>query len=97
MKLRPVEDRILVEPDEVVGEKKTASGIIMPDINTEKPQRGTVVAVGPGKYEHGRWAKPDIFPGERVIFGKYSGVEMSPGNGKTYLVLRASDILAIEE
>lgn len=86
--IKPLADRVLVEPAEA--ETKTASGIIIPDTAKEKPQRGTVVAVGNGKKDEPLTVKA----GDAVLYGKYSGTEITV-DGKDYLIMRESDILAI--
>ncbi len=92
MKLRPLHDRVLVR--RVTAEEKTAGGIIIPDTAKEKPQEGEVIAVGPGKFsETGERIKPEVKAGDKVLYGKYSGTEVTV-DGKEYLILRESDILA---
>lgn len=86
--IKPLADRVLVEP--VAAETKTASGIIIPDTAKEKPQKGLVVAVGPGTKDNPITVKV----GETVLYGKYSGTELKL-DGKEYLMMRESDILAI--
>ncbi len=86
--LKPLSDRVLVEP--AAAETTTASGIIIPDTAKEKPQRGTVVAVGPGKKDHSMTVKV----GDVVLYGKYAGTELKL-DGKDYLIMREDDILAI--
>lgn len=86
--LRPLHDRVLVEPAEA--EQKTAGGIIIPDTAKEKPQRGKVIAVGGGKKDEPLVVKV----GDLVLYGKYSGTELNY-DGKDYLMMRESDILAI--
>ena len=86
--IRPLADRVLVEP--AAAEEKTASGIIIPDSAKEKPQRGTVVAVGPGKKDEPTTVKE----GDTVLYGKYSGTELQ-FEGKDYMIMREADILAI--
>ena len=88
LNLKPLADRVLVEPLEA--ETKTASGIIIPDTAKEKPQKGIVVAVGSGTKENPITVKVD----ETVLYGKYSGTELKY-EGKDYLIMRESDILAI--
>ena len=87
-KRQPLADRVLIEPLEA--ETKTASGIIIPDTAKEKPQKGNVVAVGLGTKENPITLKV----GETVLYGKYSGTELKL-EGKDYLIMRESDILAI--
>lgn len=87
-KVRPLADRVLIEP--APAEEKTAGGIIIPDTAKEKPQRGKVIAVGPGKKDEPTTVKP----GDVVLYGKYAGTEISI-DGKDYLIMRESDILAI--
>ncbi len=86
--IKPLADRVLVEPAEA--EQKTAAGIIIPDTAKEKPQQGIVVAVGAGKKDEPMTVKE----GDKVLYGKYSGTEITH-NGKTYLIMRESDIFAI--
>jgi chaperonin GroES len=88
MNVKPLADRVLIEA--AAAEEKTASGIIIPDAAKEKPQRGTVVAVGPGKKDEPMTLKP----GDTVLYGKYSGTEIQV-EGKDYLMMRESDIFAI--
>lgn len=93
MKLTPLHDRIIVEA--APKEERTASGIILPDTAQEKPQRGKVLAVGPGKLlDSGKVAPVDVKAGDVVLYGKYSGTEVTVG-GHDYVILRAEDVLAI--
>ncbi|MFZ4630356.1 MAG: co-chaperone GroES [Bacteroidia bacterium] len=87
-KITPIADRVLVEPSPA--EEKTAGGIIIPDTAKEKPQRGTVVAVGQGKKDEPMTVKT----GQTILYGKYSGTEVQI-EGKDYLIMRESDIVAI--
>ena len=86
--IRPLADRVLVEP--AAAEQTTASGIIIPDSAKEKPQKGTVVAVGPGKKDE----PTTVQVGDTVLYGKYSGTELQH-DGTDYMIMRESDILAI--
>lgn len=86
--VKPLADRVLVEP--AAAEEKTASGIIIPDSAKEKPQKGTIVAVGPGKPDEPITVKV----GDAVLYGKYSGTELNV-EGVEYLIMRESDIYAI--
>jgi chaperonin GroES len=88
VKLKPLADRVLVQP--AAAEEKTASGIIIPDTAKEKPQRGVVVAAGPGKKDE----PTSVKVGDTVLYGKYSGTEISL-DGKDYLIMKESDIFAI--
>lgn len=88
MNVKPLADRVLIEA--APAEEKTAFGIIIPDTAKEKPQKGTVVAVGPGKKDEPLTVKV----GDTVLYGKYSGTELSV-DGKEYLIMRESDIYAI--
>ena len=88
MNVTPIADRVLVEPD--AAETKTASGIIIPDTAKEKPQRGTIVAVGSGKKEEPMTVKK----GDKILYGKYSGTEVQI-DGKDFLIMKESDIYAI--
>jgi|TARA_B110000263_G_scaffold244809_1_gene253383 chaperonin GroES len=92
MKLKPLSDRIVVKAHEAEG--KTASGIILPDTAKEKPQMGEVLAVGPGKFnENGTLNKMSLKKGDNVLYGKYSGSEVSV-DGEDLMIMRESDILA---
>ena len=88
MNIKPLADRVLVEASEA--ETKTSSGIIIPDTAKEKPQRGKIVAVGPGTKENPITVKV----GDIVLYGKYSGTELQ-NDGMDYLIMKESDILAI--
>ncbi|MDR1536141.1 MAG: co-chaperone GroES [Planctomycetota bacterium] len=91
-KLHPLDDRVVVRRLEA--EEKTAGGIILPDNAKEKPQRGEVIAVGPGKLlDSGTRATPGIEAGDTVLFGKYSGTEVKV-DGEELLIMRENDILA---
>ncbi|MCL6623803.1 MAG: co-chaperone GroES [Fimbriimonadales bacterium] len=95
VKLSPLHDRIIVKPEEK--EKKTPSGILLPDTAQEKPQRGKVIAVGPGKLlDNGKIAPMEVKPGDVVLYGKYSGTEVTV-DGDEYVILRQDDVLAIIE
>jgi len=86
--IHPLSDRVLIEP--APAEETTASGIIIPDTAQEKPQRGIVVAVGPGKPDEPTTVKV----GDAVLYGKYSGTDLQV-EGRDYMIMRESDILAI--
>lgn len=91
--IQPLADRVLVK--RIEEEQQTKGGIIVPDTAKEKPQQGKVVAVGPGRMsEDGKRIKPGVKKGDKVLFGKYAGTEVSMGN-EEYLILREEDILAI--
>jgi len=91
--IKPLEDRILVRPQE--GEETTASGIVIPDTAKEKPQEGTVLAVGPGKRsDTGDLIPMDVKAGDRVVYSKYGGTEIKL-DGEDLLILSARDVLAI--
>ncbi len=92
MAIRPLEDRLVIEPLEA--EEKTSGGIVLPDTAKEKPQRGKVIAVGPGKVlEDGTLAKMSVKKGDLVLYGKYSGTEVTL-KGKDLIIVRESDLLA---
>jgi chaperonin GroES len=92
MTIKPLADRVLVEPLE--GETMKG-GIIIPDTAKEKPQQGKVIAVGPGRTgDDGKRIAPEVKKGDTVLYGKYSGTEVSV-TGKDFLILREGDILAI--
>ena len=88
LNIKPLADRVLVEP--AAAEEKTAGGIIIPDTAKEKPQKGTIVAVGPGKKDEPTTVKV----GDSVLYGKYAGTEITV-DGKDYLIMKESDIYAI--
>ena len=91
-KIRPLDDRVVVEPIEA--EETTAGGIVLPDSAKEKPQRGTVVAVGPGRLlDNGQRGELSVAVGDEVIYGKYGGTDIEI-NGSEVKILRESDILA---
>ena len=86
--MKPINDRVVVKP--APAEEKTKGGIIIPDTAKEKPQRGVIVAVGPGKDDQ----KMTVAKGDTVLYGKYSGTELSH-EGEDYLIMREDDILVI--
>src|SRR6516225_3399821 len=92
--LRPLSDRVVVEPSE--GDEVTAGGIFLPETAKEKPQQGTIVAVGPGRTEDGKLIKMDVSVNDKVLYAKYAGTEIKL-NGKKVLILKESDILAVVE
>ena len=92
--IKPLEDRIVVKANEA--EQKTASGLVIPDTAKEKPQEGTVISVGPGRFENGNRIPLDIKAGDVVLYSKYGGTEVKYNN-EEYLVLSARDILAVIE
>jgi len=92
VKVRPLEDRVVVEPLEA--EEKTAGGILLPDSAREKPQKGKVVAVGPGKInDDGKRVEVGVAVGDTVLYGRYAGNDIEI-NGKDVKIMRESDILA---
>jgi chaperonin GroES len=91
--IKPLADRVLVEP--AAAEEKTAFGIIIPDTAKEKPQKGKIVAVGEGKIaENGNVVKSQLKVGDTVLYGKYSGTEITI-DGTEYLIMRETDIFAV--
>ncbi len=93
LNIKPLADRVVVEA--AAAEEKSSGGIILPDTAQEKPQQGTVVAVGPGKAsDAGTIVDMTVKSGDKVLYGKYSGTEVNH-EGKEYLIMRESDILAI--
>ena len=95
MKFRPLHDRVVVK--RIDAEQKSAGGIIIPDTAKEKPQEGDVVAVGPGaRNERGELIAIDLKPGDRVLFGKWSGTEVKL-DGQELLIMKESDIMGIIE
>ena len=95
MAVKPLEDRVLVKPIE--SESKTASGIYLPETAKEKPVRGEVVAIGPGKrLENGKRAEMSVRPGSQVVYGKYAGTEVEI-KGVKHLILRETELLGVIE
>ena len=93
MKMKPLADRVIIKPS--AAEEKTKGGIILPDTAKEKPVIGEVVAVGPGKItEDGKKVVPEVKVGDKVLYGKYSGTEVTV-EGEEYLIMREADIFAI--
>ncbi len=93
IKFRPMDDRVLLEP--VEADERTSGGIILPDTAREKPQRGIIIAVGPGKLlDSGKRGEMGLSIGDEVFYGKYSGTEIEFGTDE-YVVLRETDILAV--
>lgn len=94
MKIQPLADRIVVKPLEA--EEKTKGGIVLPDTAKEKPQEGEVIAVGKGKVlDSGNVQALELKAGDRVLYGKYSGTEISTKTGDTVLIMREDDVLAV--
>jgi chaperonin GroES len=97
LNLRPLGDRVIVEPLEKEQETFADGALILPETAKEKPQQGTIIAVGPGKRdEDGEYIPMDVEQGQRVLYAKYAGTEIKI-NGKKVLILRESDILAVVE
>ncbi|MBA3293166.1 MAG: co-chaperone GroES [Actinomycetota bacterium] len=95
VRIKPLEDRVVVQANEA--ETTTASGLVIPDTAKEKPQEGTVIAVGPGRIDDkGQRVPMDVAEGDTVIYSKYGGTEVKYG-GEDYLVLSARDLLAVVE
>jgi chaperonin GroES len=95
MHFRPLHDRVVVQ--RIDAEEKTAGGIIIPDTAKEKPQEGEVIAVGPGaRNEQGQLVPLDVRPGDRVLFGKWSGTEVKI-EGQDLLIMKESDLLGVVE
>jgi chaperonin GroES len=95
MKFRPLHDRVVVK--RIDAEERTAGGIIIPDTAKEKPSQGEIIAVGPGgRDENGKLIPIDVHPGDRVLFGKWSGTEVKI-DGIEYLIMKESDIMGVLE
>jgi len=93
IKVKPLADRVVVKPVEETEQMR--GGLYIPDTAKEKPQQGEVIAVGPGKVnDEGKRIDPEVKVGDKVLYGKYSGTEVTIDN-ETYLILRESDVLAI--
>ena len=94
MKLQPLADRIIVKPLEA--EEKSKGGIVLPDTAKEKPQEGEVIAVGKGRAgKDGKVIALEVKVGDRVLYGKYSGSEITTKQGEEYLIMKEEDVLAI--
>ena len=94
MKLKPLADRVIVKA--LDAEETTKGGIVLPDTAKEKPQEGKIVAVGKGKMlDDGGTQKPEVKVGDRILYGKYSGTEISTKDGNDYLIMKEEDILAV--
>lgn len=94
MNIQPLGDRVVVKPLEA--ENKTKGGIVLPDTAKEKPQEGKVIAVGKGRYSDSGQLQPlEVKTGDKVLYGKYSGNEITTKEGEEYLIMREEDILAI--
>jgi len=94
MEIKPLGDRVVIKPLEA--ENKTKGGIVLPDTAKEKPQEGKVVAVGKGKVlDNGSVQPPEVKVGDKVLYGKYSGNEITTKEGEELLIMREEDILAI--
>ncbi len=91
-KVAPLADRVVVKPLEEA--ETMRGGLYIPDTAKEKPQQGEIVAVGPGRFEDGKRVPMDVKPGDKVLYGKYSGTEVTV-EGEQYLILRESDVLAV--
>lgn len=95
LKIRPLEDRVVVEPFEA--EERTAGGIVLPDSAREKPNQGKVIAVGPGKLlDSGERGQMSLKVGDRVLYGKYSGNEIEI-DGTKFVIMRESDVLGVQD
>ncbi len=94
MNLQPLDDRIVVRPNE--SEETTASGLVIPDTAKEKPTEGEVIAVGPGRFEDGNRVPLDVKVGDKVIYSKYGGNEYKY-KGEEYVILQSRDIYAVVE
>ena len=92
--IKPLGDRVVVRPQEA--EEKTESGLYIPDTAKEKPQRGTIVSVGPGRVEDGKKIDMSVGEGDTVLYGKYAGTEITINN-EDLLIMRENDILGIIE
>ena len=92
--IKPLGDRVVVKPE--AAEEQTASGLYIPDTAKEKPQRGTIVSVGPGRVENGTKINMTVAEGNTILYGKYAGTEITL-DGDDYLIMRESDILGIIE
>lgn len=92
VKVQPLADRVVIKPLEDAEQMR--GGLYIPDTAKEKPQQGEVMAVGPGRFEEGSRVPMDVKVGDKILYGKYSGTEVTV-DGEQYLILRESDVLAI--
>ena len=92
LKIQPLEDRVVIAPAEET--ESMRGGLYIPDTAKEKPTQGEVVAAGPGRYEKGERIKMELAPGDRVIYGKYSGTPFNLEDGTEVIIIKASDVLA---
>lgn len=92
--IKPLSDRVVVKPE--AAEEQTASGLYIPDTAKEKPQRGTIISVGPGRVENGTKIDMTVVEGDTILYGKYSGTEITL-DGEEYLIMRETDILGVIE
>jgi chaperonin GroES len=92
VKVNPLADRVVIKPLEETEQMR--GGLYIPDTAKEKPQQGEIVAVGPGRYEKDKRVPMDVKVGDKVLYGKYSGTEVTL-DGEQYLILRESDVLAV--
>lgn len=92
--IKPLGDRVVVRPKPA--EEKTESGLIIPDSAKEKPQKGTIVAIGPGRVENGTQIDMTVTEGDEVLYGKYAGTEVKL-SGEDFLIMRESDIFGVVE
>ena len=92
LKIQPLEDRVVVLPADET--ESMRGGLYIPDTAKEKPQQGEIIAVGPGKFEDGKRVPMEVKVGDKVLYGKYSGTEVTIDNNQ-YLILREADVLAI--
>jgi len=91
-KVAPLADRVVIKPIEEA--ETMRGGLYIPDTAKEKPQQGEIISVGPGRYEDGKLVPMSVKVGEKVLYGKYSGTEVTI-DGENYLILRESDVLAV--
>ena len=92
VKVAPLADRVVIKPMEEAEQMR--GGLYIPDTAKEKPQQGEIVAVGPGKFEEGKRVPMEVKVGDKVLYGKYSGTDVTL-DGEEYLILRESDVLAV--
>jgi chaperonin GroES len=92
IKIHPLEDRVVILPDDETAAMR--GGLYIPDTAKEKPTQGEVVAVGPGRFEKAERIKMELAPGDRVIYGKYSGTPFNLEDGTEVIIIKASDVLA---
>lgn len=95
MKLVPLADKIVIK--KIMAEETTKSGIVLPGSEKEKPAQGEVIAVGPGELKDGKRIEPEVKPGQKIVYSRYSGTDVELDEDEKYTIIKESDVLAIIE